>query len=310
MLPPPDVNDVSLDQAFELLCPAAQLQRLFALARDEDLNDFGDVSSALVIGDAQQASAHIVARAAGVVAGLRAVPHLLEAFNARLELDLLSADGKQIQPGEPLARLAGSARALLAVERTVLNMLSRAGGIATHTRAAVEQIVQTRCRIYDTRKTAPGHRGLDKYAVRCGGGFCHRIGLFDAVLIKDNHLANVPTNELTDFLNSRLRDARDRAPLRFIEVEVDDLDQFKAVLACEPGLIDTVLLDNFDVGALTQAVALRNEHDSSIQLEASGGITLASLSRFAQTGVDHIAIGSLTHTVHAHNLALDFEHAD
>jgi nicotinate-nucleotide pyrophosphorylase (carboxylating) len=194
---------------------------------------------------------------------------------------------------------------LLTLERPVLNVLSYLSGIATQTRTCVQSLVDTTCRVFDTRKTVPGWRGLAKYAVRCGGGFCHRIGLYDAVLVKDNHLEGTQPGELTQLLNEKLAGARKAAPLKFVEVEVDSIEQLKHVLQCDAGLIDVILLDNMSIQDCTTAVQLRNETAPNVALEASGGLSLDTLRAVADTGVDRVAIGRLTHSVTALDLAME-----
>ena len=185
-------------------------------------------------------------------------------------------------------------------------MLARMCGIATRTAAFIHAMGHTDAMLYDTRKTTPGMRALEKYAVRCGGGFSHRMGLHDAVLIKDNHLAGIPPDSLKDAITRAVRAARaeDDHPA-FVEVEADSLEQLATLLAIEPGLIDIILLDNMPPAALRKAVALRDQHNPDLSLEASGGITLDTIPAVAATGVERISCGSLTHGATWIDLGLD-----
>ncbi len=221
-------------------------------------------------------------------------------------------DGATLQSGQRLGALLGPARDLLTTERLILNLVGRLCGIAWMTRRYVVQIDGTQARIYDTRKTCPGYRRLDKYAVQCGGGHNHRMGLFDAILIKDNHLAFgcsgphrfTPAQAVRvarQFLHDTLPD--EQVKTMIIEIEVDTLDQFQQVLEVEP---DIVLLDNMTLSDLRHAVALRNSAGSSIQLEASGGVTLETVRDIAQTGVDRISVGALTHSAPCLDVGLDW----
>jgi len=219
-----------------------------------------------------------------------------------------------VAPGETLATLAGPARSLLTAERILLNLVGRLSGIATLTRAYVDAVRGTRARIYDTRKTTPGWRRLEKYAVRCGGGSNHRLGLFDAILIKDNHLALARQSAGTGHLTPRqaVRQARDfadtmaaahAAPPVIVEVEVDALEQLEEVLGEQP---DLVLLDNMSPDQLRSAVALRDRVAASVELEASGGVTLERVGAIAASGVERISVGALTHAAVSLDVALDW----
>jgi nicotinate-nucleotide pyrophosphorylase (carboxylating) len=212
------------------------------------------------------------------------------------------ADGASVGPGVELARLAGSMRSLLALERTALNFLQRLSGIASLTARFVAETAGTRAEILDTRKTAPGWRVLEKYAVRCGGGRNHRFGLFDAVLIKDNHLAWLAAE--ADPIGRAIASARAQAPPgTIVEIEVDSLDQFDRALACAP---DIILVDNLGPDVLAEAVRRRDQHAPHVLLEASGGITLPKVAPLARSGVDRISVGSLTHSAPALDIGLDF----
>ena len=285
----------------------ANAQTLVALALAEDLGVIGDVTGLATIPAAATGSARFVARTPGVVAGLPVVALVLEALGTDLRLDLLAEDGRTIERGDSLARVTGSMRSLLAAERTTLNFLQRLSGVASLTARFVAAIEGTKAVILDTRKTTPGWRALEKYAVRCGGGTNHRIGLYDAILIKDNHLAHLQ-GAGADPIGVALRAARSAgvARLKFIEVEVDDLDQLDRALECEP---DIILVDNLGPEALVEAVRRRDERAPGILLEASGGITLATVGALARSGVDRISVGALTHSAPALDIGLDYGEA-
>ena len=181
------------------------------------------------------------------------------------------------------------------------------GGVATQTQRFVRRVAGTAAKIYDTRKTIPGMRLLDKYAVRCGGGMNHRIGLFDGLLVKDNHLANIPLRELTGFLSQTISRSKAESATRFIEVEVDTLEQLREVLKVDG--MQAILLDNMDCPAMEQAVALRNAagKKGTVDLEASGGVTLETVRQIALTGIERISVGALTHSAIALDVGLDVE---
>jgi nicotinate-nucleotide pyrophosphorylase (carboxylating) len=230
----------------------------------------------------------------------------------------LANDGDAVQAGAALAEIAGEARDLLTAERLLLNLVGRLSGIATLTRQYVDAIAGTRARIYDTRKTTPGLRRLEKYAVRCGGGTNHRTGLFDAVLIKDNHLAFAAAAHVAATPREAVERARqfvaetassleaspDGKPAILIEVEVDTLDQLRDVL---PALPDIVLLDNMPPDVLREAVALRDAAAPQVELEASGGISLHSVRAAAESGVERISVGGLTHSASSLDVGLDWK---
>ncbi len=295
----------------------AQLQddwrRLLELALAEDLGRQGDwTTNALVPAEAVGRAA-VVVRQAGVVAGLPAVPLALERFDPRLRWSPEAEDGRVVESGRRLGAVEGPARGMLAAERVLLNLLGRLSGIATLTRKYVDAVAGTKVRIYDTRKTTPGWRRLEKYAVRCGGGWNHRSGLFEAVLIKDNHLAlcaqgaaagqsAVAPGEAVQRARRFLQEhAADAAMI--IEVEVDTLGQLDAAVAAAP---DLVLLDNMGPAELRQAVARRNAVNPAVELEASGGVDLGSVRRLAETGVERISVGALTHSAVALDIGLDW----
>jgi nicotinate-nucleotide pyrophosphorylase (carboxylating) len=214
------------------------------------------------------------------------------------------SDGERVERGSVAAVLSGATRSRLIGERTLLNFLTHLSGVATLTRSFVDLTRGTRAKILDTRKTLPGWRALEKYAVRCGGGVNHRMGLYDGVLIKDNHLAAWVGLENRPTLGEAVERARRVSPKEApIEVEVDSLEQLRAVLSAGP---DIVLLDNMSPAMMREALAIRDATAPAVLLEASGGVTLETVSAIAATGVDRISIGALTHSAAALDLAFDW----
>jgi nicotinate-nucleotide pyrophosphorylase (carboxylating) len=286
------------------------LRQLVRLAVREDLGRQNDWTTVALVGPDTQGAAAMVTRAPGVVAGLRALPIIVDEMQAAIDVHVQAADGDEIAAGTVIARLSGSARDLLTCERIMLNLVGRLSGIATLTREYVQRVAGTSARIYDTRKTTPGWRRLEKYAVRCGGGHNHRTGLFDAILIKDNHLALAAESSLSpadsvrrarDFLAQL--DAQYIAKDMLVEVEIDRLEQVDDVLAAGP---DIVLLDNMSAELLRSAARRRNERAPHVELEASGGVSLDSVREIALTGVERISVGSLTHSARCLDIGLDW----
>lgn len=284
---------------------------MIRLAIWEDNEDAGDLTSRALIPDGDAGSASVVSRENGIVAGLAAAETILRSVDPRLTWTSFRRDGDRVAPGDRVGKISGPVRTMLTAERLLLNLIGRLSGIATLTARYVDEIQGTGARIYDTRKTTLGWRRLEKYAVRRGGGFNHRTGLFDAILIKDNHLAFSRREGLTpaeavrrgkDFIAERFGRNGDALPL--VEVEVDSLDQLKNVLPANP---DIVLLDNMTPDLLREAVRIRNESGSTAELEASGGINLETVRAKAESGVDRISVGALTHSVHSLDLGLDWE---
>lgn len=292
----PDLNALPLPELFRALCRDEAIERLLTLARDEDLGcPRTDVTTWALDAANARFEANVVARQPGVVSGLATIPMLLSIMAPACVAAPQCSDGNVIEPDQPILRLAGPIDEIVALERTLLNLLGRLSGVATNTADYVRAIEGTSAHVYDTRKTTPGLRSLEKYAVRCGGGRCHRLGLHDAVLLKDNHIADVKVGALTGRLTAIATRARSGPPIRFVEVEVDSLAQLDAALAVEPGLIDIVLLDNFTPADLKEAVKRRDASASKPQFEASGGVTLDSIRAIAETGVERISSGALTH---------------
>ncbi len=263
-------------------------------ALEEDFGRAGDITSAATIPADAQAEAVIAARQPGVIAGLALAEAAFRRMDASCAFQALATDGERVDAGAVVARISGNARAVLSAERVALNFLGHLSGIATLTRRYADAIAHTPARITCTRKTTPGLRALEKYAVRCGGGRNHRYGLDDAILIKDNHIA------LAGGVAAAIGRARTAAGhLVKIEVEVDTLDQLGEALSAGA---EVVLLDNMPPALLSEAVALTG---GAAVLEASGGVTLESVAAIAETGVDTISSGAITHSAPALDLGLD-----
>jgi nicotinate-nucleotide pyrophosphorylase (carboxylating) len=305
-----DFRQIEWDAATEEDC-----RSLVRLAVREDLEREQDWTTLAMVSPERKGGADIVSRQAGVVAGAKALGVIIDEMDGRLSLDLHSGDGDWIESGARIARIEGSVRDLLTTERILLNFLGRLMGIATLTRQYVDAVAGTNARIYDTRKTTPGWRRLEKFAVRCGGGRNHRAGLYDAILIKDNHLAQFARagQSRGEVAAAAVRQARQflaELPATgvgpkddIIEIEVDDLEQLRAVLPESP---DIVLLDNMTLDQLRQAVSMRNAEAADVELEASGGVRLDTVRAIAETGLDRISIGGLTHAARSLDVGLDW----
>lgn len=261
----------------------------------EDLGLAGDITTNATIAADTKANAVIAARKPGVVAGLDLAEAAFRDLDPHCRFKVEVADGGHVDAGATIVRVSGNARALLSAERVALNFMGRLSGIATLTRAYVDAVAGTRARILDTRKTTPGLRAFEKYAVRCGGGFSHRTGLFDAVLIKDNHI--VAAGGIAKAVSAARAAAGHTVK---IEVEVDTLEQLDAALAAG---IDCVLLDNMSAETLAKAVA---RVGGACLTEASGGVNLDTVRQIAESGVDLISVGALTHSAPVLDLGFDF----
>ena len=278
---PPPLPDIILDP-------------IVRLALAEDLGRAGDLTTDATIAPETQLRVVIAARQQGVIAGLDAAAYALKLIDPAVKLAIEKPDGSILEKGDVVARLEGSARSILIAERTMLNFLGRLSAVATMTRTFADKIAHTNATIVCTRKTTPGHRALEKRAVRCGGGTAHRYGLDDAVLIKDNHIAACGS------VSTALERAKAYAGhLRMIEVEVDSLDQLKEALPHGP---HAVLLDNMNPDMLREAVAIAG---GKVVLEASGGVNLDTVAAIAETGVDFISVGALTHSAPNLDLGMD-----
>lgn len=305
-----DPNAVPLPELAGAVSLTGQVRRLLELAKDEDLGvPPRDLTGELAFDRSDRRRVRLAARSPGVAAGLAFIPEVISVFAEEGEpiaLTSLRNDAEPVRPGDALAELQGSARAIVRVERTLLNLVARLSGVATRTAAFVRAVEGTRAAICDTRKTTPGMRLLEKYAVRCGGGVCHRLGLFDAVLIKDNHIAGVDPADLSTMLAGVAAKAKSAGGvLRFVQAEVDTLDQLDHVLDLPNGLIDMVLLDNMPPNVVREAVARRDRRSPSLILEASGGVSIDTVRTLAETGVDRISVGGLTHQAVSLDLGLD-----
>lgn len=274
-----------------------EIEESVTRALAEDLGRAGDVTSIATIPIGTPSRTVLKARKAGVIAGLPLVATSFRKLSPEIEILPSVRDGTYVEAKTALMHINGDARAVLSAERVALNFLQHLSGIATATNAFVRKVGSGKTRICCTRKTTPGLRALEKYAVRCGGGFNHRFGLDDAILIKDNHVA------VAGGIRPVLERARAHAGhLVKIEIEVDSLDQLREVLDC--GLADVVLIDNFDVPSMQKAVAMVG---GRLVIEASGGITLDNIAEIAATGVDYASSGALTHSAPALDVGLDIE---
>ncbi|HWL09650.1 MAG TPA: carboxylating nicotinate-nucleotide diphosphorylase [Planctomicrobium sp.] len=279
-------------------------RRLIHIALAEDLADSSDLTTNMMISKEDRGSVKIGARQTGVLAGVELIPLVFQEIDGDVNCQISMRDGATLNPGDCVARLEGSVRSLLTAERTVLNFLTCLSGIASLTRQYVTAAKRPKTKILDTRKTIPGLRSLQKYAVRCGGGTNHRVGLYDAVLVKDNHLA-AWIGHSGHTLAEAVRHVRSKTPQGMIvEFEVDTLEQLREILPERP---DMVLLDNMSLNDLETAVSLRNELAPGVLLEASGGVNLETVGGIAATGVDRISIGALTHSAPALDLGFDWE---
>lgn len=282
------------------------LWTLLDMARREDLGS-GDLTGALLSNEVQ-AEAKFIPRHRVVACGVELLEAIAAAYDGSIRTAACVRDGQLVEGGAVMAVWTGPARGILAAERVALNFLQRLSGVATTTRDYVSAVAGTKAQIYDTRKTTPGWRELEKYAVRCGGGQNHRKGLWDAVLIKDNHLAIMAQAEGRDPIEAMGRELERLRPFlgerSFIELEVDTLEQFARALEMP---VNIVMLDNMSIEQMAEAVAMREAAGLAgrVELEASGGITLANVSSVAATGVERISVGAITHSARAVDIGLD-----
>jgi nicotinate-nucleotide pyrophosphorylase (carboxylating) len=285
-----------------LVCPGAfisplEIEQAVTRALGEDLGRAGDITSIATVPEDAQARAVMVAREGGTIAGLPLVEAVFRRLSPDIEIIAHARDGQALPARSKLVIITGDARTVLAAERVALNFIGHLSGIASQTAGLAAKVAHTKCRVTETRKTTPGLRALQKYAVRCGGGFNHRFGLDDAILIKDNHIA------VAGGIRAVLERAKAVAGhLVKIEIEVDDLEQLREVL--EVGLADVVLIDNFDIVMMKKAVDMVA---GRLVIEASGGITLENAAAIAATGVDYISSGALTHSAINLDIGLDIE---
>lgn len=287
--------------------PTIEALPVVRLALQEDVGP-GDLTSRFLVPADARGSAVFLVKADGVLAGLPVLQPLFAELDASVEVDLLVEDGAQVSRGARIARVRGPLRSLLTGERSALNFLQRLSGIATLTRAFVDRVAGTRTRILDTRKTTPGHRAIEKYAVRVGGGENHRMGLYDGVMVKDNHrrwLLSLPSAEAKGVLDRARNAAPDPVP---VVIEVDSLVQLPAVLALAP---DVVMFDNLGLAEMARGSAevraWNVAHSTRVETEASGGVTLDSVTDVARTGVDRISVGAITHSARALDISMEVE---
>jgi nicotinate-nucleotide pyrophosphorylase (carboxylating) len=290
-------------------------RQLVRLAVREDLERQQDWTTLALVSADRVGAADIVARQPGFVAGMQAVAVTIDEMGGQLTFEPLAADGDRITAMTPLGRLRGKVRDLLTCERIILNVLGRMMGVATLASQYVERVAGTQAHVYDTRKTTPGWRRLEKFAVRCGGARNHRLGLYDAVLIKDNHLAQFakegePAGEAAARAVQQARkflqefsQVESQPSGGIVEVEVDSLEQLAAVLPESP---EIVLLDNMSLDQLREGVAMRNAIAPQVELEASGGVNLETIRGIAETGVDRISVGGITHAAKSLDVGLDW----
>ena len=278
-------------------------RKLIELALAEDLGERGDVTSQAVIPEDLRGSAVFLAKAAGVVAGLPAAELVMKAVDAQIRFEYLKQDGERVMLRDRLATVAGPMRSILAAERTALNFVQHLSGIATKTRIFADAAKGSPLKILDTRKTLPGWRLLAKYAVRCGGGHNQRMGLHDAILIKDNHLDALGTDKVAAIENA-IKWTRRIAPSLPIEVEVNTLDEFDRALSCAA---DIILLDNMTVLDTQEAVRRRNQHACEAQLEVSGNVHEEVIPFLVEWGIDRVSIGELTHSAPVLDISLEYD---
>jgi nicotinate-nucleotide pyrophosphorylase (carboxylating) len=290
-----------------------EIRDIIQLARREDLRD-DDVTSRLLVSEEAVGVGTLLQKEVGVTCGLPLVEMICRVYDERLRVEPIPGFHLDIIEGRfsdartlPLVRIRGPLRSLLSAERVILNFLQHMCGVATQTFRFVRRIDGTAAKIYDTRKTLPGLRELDKYAVRRGGGFNHRMGLFDGLLVKDNHLAAISLKDLAGRLSQAVAQSRAEAPDRLVEIEVESLEQLREALKLEGNF--AILLDNMDCPKMELAVEMRDKagKKGKVALEASGGVTLETVRSIALTGVDRIAVGLITHSAPALDISMEIE---
>lgn len=269
---------------------------LIRMGLEEDFRDGPDVTATSTLDPDQTMTAHFTARQHGTVAGLQIIEWTMHELNPDIEVTFTASDGDRVEPGTRLATVEGNAIDIVGAERTALNLLTYASGIATRTRQWADAIAHTNAEVRDTRKTLPGYRALAKCAVLAGGGVNHRMSLSDAALIKDNHVAAAGGAAVA------YRRVRDRFPAVPVETEVDTFEQLEEMLQLKP---DLIMVDNFSPEGVRGAVEKRDALSPETKLEASGGLTLENAREYAETGVDYIAVGELTHSVRVLDIGLD-----
>ncbi len=291
--------------SLQLTEPEQQIARDIVIkALAEDLRDVGDLTSLAVLPPDIEATVNVVCRKPGRLSGVPIAQIVFEEMDADVQWNAKLKDGDVLAPGSVIASITGSVRSLLSGERTALNFMTHLSGVATLTSQFTELVKGTKAVILDTRKTLPGYRDLQKYAVRCGGGTNHRRGLFDAILIKDNHLAFLDEKDrgIPEVLAAARKFSDEHGGV-VVEIEVDTLEQLELALPASP---DIALLDNMPPAVLQQAVAMRDKTNASVRLEASGGVNLQTVKAIAESGVDRISIGALTHSAPTLDIAFDW----
>ena len=272
----------------------SKIKHLIHLALSEDIGK-RDLTSEAVVENRLSGKAIIVAKQEGILAGLPVAKMVFQMVNTAIVFNMLKQDGERIKKGEKVALVQGKVKSILSAERTALNFLQRFSGIATLTTKYVEKIKGTRAKILDTRKTTPGLRVLEKYAVKAGGGENHRMGLFDMILIKENHI------KAAGGISDAIKRARSKYRRKRIEVEVRSLSELKEAIESKP---DWIMLDNMKIQQMKKAVKMIRSTGPNIKIEASGGINLRNVRKIALTGVDFISVGALTHSAPALDLSL------
>lgn len=269
-----------------------QTKNLISLSLEEDIGS-GDITTKLIVESKAKGTAELIAKKAGIICGIEVARYICRTTNKKLKFVSFVKDGDEVTTSQRIAEIKGHFNTLLTVERTLLNFMQRMSGIATETNKYVKELSGTKSVLLDTRKTAPGHRLLDKYAVKIGGGTNHRIGLFDMILIKENHIAAAGgiTNAVRLAKQSKLKQMK-------IEVETSNLKEVKEALNCG---VDVIMLDNMNIKTMKEAVRIIN---SKCRAEASGGIDIKNIRKVALTGVDYISVGSVTHSVKALDIAM------
>ncbi len=289
------------------MTPEIHLSKLIInSALSEDLGKDGDLTSRFFVPEDATGRGRIFAKEEpAVLSGVEIGAEVFSAVDPKLTVEIVEPNGTQLHHGQTVLTVQGSLRSILTAERTALNFIQQLSGVATLTHRFVEKVADTRAQILDTRKTTPGWRLLEKQAVADGGGTNHRMGLFDAVMVKDNHLLAQSDPE---WIQAAIGEVNREFPGRKIELEVDTLEQLRRYLELEG--VDVVLLDNMSLAQLREAIAIRDEHAPAVKLEASGGVNLDTVAGIAQTGVDFISVGALTHSSRAVDFSLELTLVD
>jgi len=280
------------------------LKDLIRNAFKEDIGS-GDITTELLVPKNEVIKAAIILKEKATVAGLEIARKVFKAVNKDIRFEAVSADGSQEKPGKIIAKIQGQAGSILSGERTALNFLSHLSGVATVTRSFVDEVKPYKAKIMDTRKTTPGLRELEKYAVALGGGHNHRMGLWDAVLVKDNHIAVLKAGARGINIKDIARLVKEKKPKGMkTDIEVRNLKEFQEVLEIPP---DIIMLDNMDISQIKKAVAMRDAQPSrkNVKIEVSGGVRLSNIKAIARAGVDMISIGALTHSAKAVDMSLE-----